>query len=82
MIIYVLTAIAAACGADRNTTLMAITDGVYRQSILNNNQLVWDTLGFEAVPCYQSGNRFLTSHEDVMISKKQLKDFLVSVMVN
>lgn len=78
----VLADIAAACGTDRNTTLMAITDGVYRQSILNNNQLVWNTLGFEAVPCYQIGNRFLTSHEDVMISKKQLKDFLDSVMVD
>lgn len=76
----VLADIAATCGADQKHILKDIQEGKYRQSILDNNRLVWDTMNFEAVPCYQCGNSLLSSHEDVMISKKQLKVFLDSVM--
>lgn len=46
------------------------------QKVEENNGLVWETLKLEAVPCYQSGNNFLKSHEDVMIPKERLKTFL------
>ena len=56
--------------------MAALETGQYRQAVLDNNTLVWGTLKFEAVPCYQSKSRLLASREDVMISRNQLKDFL------
>lgn len=75
----VLADIAASCGADRDKILRALKQNQYRQAVLDNNRLVWDTLGFEAVPCYQSGDKLLASHEDVIISNAQLEGFLSSL---
>ncbi len=76
----ILADIAAACGADRGKILAALQTGAHTQTVLDNNRLVWNTLNLEAVPCYQCGDKTLASHEDVMISKKQLRDFLNSVI--
>ena len=72
----ILADIDAGCGADRDKVMAALEKGQYRQAVLDNNTLVWGTLKFEAVPCYQSKSRLLASREDVMISRNQLKDFL------
>jgi len=75
----VLADIAAACGADREKILTALQAGAHQQTVLDHNRLVWGTLRFEAVPCYQCGSAILASQEDTMISKKQLRDFLSAI---
>lgn len=77
--IDVLTSIAALCGADTHKVALALQERQYEQNVWENNILVWETMGLEAVPCYQSGHKFLTSKEDVMISKRQLKAFLNAI---
>lgn len=76
----VLIPIAVSCGADREKVALALQDGRYRQKVEENNILAWETMGLEAVPCYQSGHKLLTSHEDVMIPKKKLQAFLDSII--
>lgn len=78
--IQLLTDIAVRCGADREQMLTALKKGQFRSNILANNRLVWDTLHFEAVPCYEWGGRLLASHEDVMIPKEQLRRFLEEII--
>ncbi len=77
---HVLADMAADCGADRDKVLTALEKGLYRQTALDNNTLVWGKLGFEAVPCYQSDSLLLASREDVMISRKELRGFLEAVV--
>lgn len=71
-----LVDLAASCGADRDKVALALHEKKYEKQVLEHNVLVWETMHLEAVPCYQSGQKRLASHEDVMLPKKQLKLFL------
>ena len=78
----VLADLAADCGASSHQVLTALENGLYRQAARDNNTLVWSILGFEAVPCYQSGSLLLASQEDVTIPRKRLQAFLETVIAN
>lgn len=74
-----LAELAAECGVDTQTTLSALKNKRYARAVKENNRLVWESLHFEAVPCYQSEKYLLASQEDVMISKKELNRFLTRI---
>ena len=70
---------AVLCGTDREKAAAALQNRQFEQKIEEHNTLVWERMRLEAVPCYQSGEKLLTSHEDVMIPKKKLKAFLDTI---
>ena len=78
----VLADLAEDCGVSRHLVLEALEQGLYRQAAQDNNALVWGRLGFQAVPCYQSGRLLLASQEDVMIPRKRLRAFLEKVITS
>ncbi|MEY8338884.1 DsbA family protein [Lachnospiraceae bacterium 62-35] len=69
--------IGSECGIDKQELLLALEEERYAGAVKGNNAQAWNTLGFEAVPSYQYGKSFLLSHEDVMISKARLEEFLL-----
>ena len=74
--INVLADIAEAAGVDKKDFLAALKDRRYKKMILDNNDLVWERLQFDAVPDYVTEKDGLYSIEDHMISKEKLRSFL------
>lgn len=74
-----LTDTAVLCGIGREKAAMALRNRQFEQKVKENNTLVWERMGLEAVPCYQGGEKRLASHEDVMLPKQKLKAFLDSI---
>ena len=75
-----LSRIAESIGADRAGFENALKSKRYEQAVLDNNDLVWERLRYDAVPDYIEGDKELLSIEDHMISKDRLEDFIGSLI--
>lgn len=72
----VLTELAARAGADAQKVRAALDTGRYAKEVAANNELVWDKLGFEAVPSYRMNGQTLGSGSGVVVEKPALCAFL------
>ncbi len=54
----------------------ALVSGQYEDKLLANNRLVWETIGFYAVPSYRFNDKLLKLKEEDSVSKVLLKNFI------
>lgn len=72
----VLAEIGAKCNVPYEIIIRELNSKIYAEQVLQNNDLVWEKLGCQAVPDYIAGEKALLSFEDVSIPKKKLRQFL------
>ena len=54
----------------------ALSDGLYEDKLLENNDLAWETYDFPAIPSYRMNGKSLKSIPGVGVTKEELEAFI------
>ena len=77
--IGLLSGLAETCGADREGFAEALAGRRYESRVQDGNRYAWEEQGLFAVPSYVCGSRSAKSQNGVMVSARELEEFLSSL---
>lgn len=75
-----LAAMSAECGVDPDAFKAALSENRYGKEVEDGNRCAWGEHGLTAVPSYLSGSHFIGSQNGVLVTEKELDEFIAGLL--